>query len=342
MRRVWPLLPLALLVVGFALVGTTLSAAGRIDVTTGLVQLGIVVGLYVFVGLTGVFSFGHVAFVAIGAYVCGLLAVPVATKELLFPDLPQLLATHQLSHVPAVLVGGAGATVAALVLAPAFGRLAGLGASLATFAVLAIVYQIARNLDVVTRGQQGMQGVPAVTTIWRALAWVLVVLAIAFLFQNSRIGLQLRASREDPVAAQAVGIYVGRLRGVALVVSAFIVGIAGGVYAQLLGSFNPDTFYLDLTFLTIAMLVVGGLNSLSGAVIGSLAITILTQVLRRAETAAGRPGLTEVGFALVTIAILVLRPSGLTGGRELPYPAFLGGRRRQEAADAPAAAAPER
>ena len=79
-------------------------------------------------------------------------------------------------------------------------------------------------------------------------------------------------------------------------------------------------FYLDLTFLTLAMLVVGGVNSLSGAVIGALVLTFMSQFLRDVESALDRPGLTEVCFALLMIVILVLRPSGLTGGRELRPP----------------------
>lgn len=321
MQRLWPLPPLVLLVAGFALVGSQLSPAGQLDVITGLVQLCIVIGLYVFAGLSGVFSFGHVAYVAVGAYVAGLLSVPTDQKQLLYLDLPGWLAGFSLPSKAAILVGGAAAALIALILAPSLGRLAGLGASLATFAVLVIVHEVAINADAFTRGQQGMLAVPLETTIWSALLWTLLILASAFAFQTSRLGLQLRAAREDGVAAQAVGVHIGRLRGFALVVSAFLVGLAGGVYAQVLGSFNPDTFYLDLTFLTIAMLVVGGINSLSGAVVGSLVVTILNQVLRRLESEAGRPGLTEVGFALLAIAILIIRPGGITGGRELVLPA---------------------
>ena len=320
MRRVWPIPPLAALIVAFALVGTQLSAAGQIDVITGLVELSIVIGLYTFVGLSGVFSFGHVAYVAVGAYVSGLLAVPVDQKELLYTDLPRALASFSIPPYLAILVGGAAAAVVALVLAPALGRLAGLGASLATFAVLVIVREVAINADAFTRGQQGMLAVPLKTTIWTALGWTLAILVVAFVFQSSSIGLQLRASREDGIAAQSVGVFLGRLRAAAFVLSAFLVGIAGGVYGQSLGSFNPDAFYLDITFLTIAMLVIGGINSLSGAVIGGLLVTILSQVLRRVEADIGRPGLTEVGFAILTIVILAVRPSGLTGGREIGFP----------------------
>jgi branched-chain amino acid transport system permease protein len=323
MRRIWPLLPLALLIAAVALLGASLSPAAKSAVTTGLVQLAVVIGLYTFVGLSGVFSFGHVAFVAIGAYIGGVFAVPLASKELLYPDLPPPFAGTELSPVVAILVGGIAAGAVGVLLALVLGRLAGLSASLATFALLVIVHEVARNYAPLTRGLQGVLAVPPAITIWTALIWALIILTIAFLFQQSRLGLQLRATREDPIGAQAVGAHLGKLRGIALVLSAFLVGLAGGVYAELLGSFNPDTFYLDLTLLVIAMLVVGGMNSLSGAVVGSLVLTGLSQVLRNLESTVARPGLTEVGFALVTIGILVLRPSGITGGREVPYPRFL-------------------
>lgn len=340
-RRLPSLLPLVALILLAALVGSTFSLSGQLDVTTGLVQMCIVIGIYAFVGVTGVFSFGHVAFVAVGAYLSGLLAVPLTQKELLYPDLPGFLATAELDPLLAILAGGVAAALAGLLLAPAFGRLSGLSAALATFATLVIVFVITRNWEAVTRGTKGVLGVPKETTLWGAALWAIACLVIVFLFQSSRAGLQLRAAREDEVAARAMGVRVGLLRGAALVLSALIVGIAGGVYGQSLGSFNPDVFYLDLTFLTLAMLVVGGVNSLSGAVVGALLLTFLSQVLRDVEASLDRPGLTEVCFALILILILAVRPSGITGGRELrarlpARRARKSGEARPGAGDAPA------
>lgn len=323
LHRVWPAVPPAGLLIALALVGGMLGPSAQLDITTGLVYLSMVIGLYVFVGLSGVFSFGHVAFVGVGAYASGILAVPLASKDLLYADLPGPLATTVLTPVLAVLAGGAVAMLLALVLAPAFTRVAGLSASLALFAVLVIVNEVARNWEAVTRGTKGLLNIPLETTLVSATVWALLFLGAAQLLQTSRFGLQLRASREDDVAAAAVGIEVGRLRAAALVASAFLSGVAGGVYGQLLGAFNPSVFYLDLTFLVIAMLVVGGIRSLGGAVVGAVSITALTQVLQGVESAVERPGVTEVGFALVTLLILVLRPSGMTGGREAPIPRWL-------------------
>jgi branched-chain amino acid transport system permease protein len=330
-RQLRSFIPLVAIIVVAALIGGTFSPSGQLDVTTGLVEMCMVVGLYAFIGVTGVSSFGHIGFVAVGAYVSGVLAVPLAQKELFYSELPGFLASAQLSPLVAILVGGVGAALVGAVLAPASGRLSGLSAALATFAMLVIVHVIARNYEPLTRGTKGMIGVPQETTLWRAAVWAIIFVAVVQLFQSSRVGLQLRAAREDDVAASSVGVRVGTLRGGALILSAFLVGIAGGVYGQMLGSFNPDVFYLDLTFLTLAMLVVGGITTLSGAVIGSLVVTFMLQGLRHVEASVGRPGLTEVCFALVTILILVMRPSGLTGGRELSLPRRLRPRPRGEA-----------
>ena len=311
---------LVAIIVLVALLGGLLSRSSQLDVTTGLVQMCIVIGLYAFIGVTGVFSFGHIAFAAIGAYVAGVVAVPLAQKELLYPDLPGWLAGVEVDPLLAVLVGALAAGAAACALAPALGRVSGLSAALATFALLVIVYVIARNYEPLTRGTKGMLGVPRETTLWVAAAWAIVFVVVVERFQDSRVGLQLRAAREDDVAAGAAGARVGMLRGVALILSGVLVGLAGGVYGQLLGSFNPEVFYLDLTFVTLAMLVVGGINSLNDAVIGALVLTFISQFLRDLESALDRPGLTEVCFAVLMFAILVLRPSGLTGGRELRPP----------------------
>jgi branched-chain amino acid transport system permease protein len=340
LRRLPTLVMLAGLILLAALIGSTFSRSGQLDVTTGLVQMCIVLAIYAFIGVTGVFSFGHVGFVAVGAYLSGLLAVPLTQKELLYPDLPGFLGTAELDPLLAVLAGGAAAALVGLLLAPSFGRLSGLSAALATFAMLVIVQVVARNYEDVTRGTKGLLGVPKETTLWGAATWAIVCLVVVFLFQGSRVGLQLRAAREDEVAARAMGIRVGVLRGLALVLSAFIAGVAGGVYGQSLGSFNPDVFYLDLTFLTLAMLVVGGVNSLSGAVIGTLILTFLAQWLRDIEASLDRPGLTEVCFALILILILALRPSGITGGKELSLPLPLSRWRRASAPAAPSGAAP--
>lgn len=341
------LLLLAAVVVTVSMLGSL--GPGSLDrtVVTFLVNLILVVGLYMFVGNSGVFSFGHMSFMAIGAYTAAILVIPQETKETLFATMPGFLQDASLPPIAATLVGGAVAAAAAAVLAVPLMRISGLTAALATFAVLIIVNVVARNWKEVTNASAGMSGIPASTDVVRALLFALGALVLAFVFQQTRSCLRLRGSREDELAARAIGVGVARERGISFVLSAFVVGAAGGLYAQSLGTIQPDAFYLSLTFLTVAMLVVGGLTSLSGAVIGTLVLSAFSEVLRRFEqgidfgpvTADAPTGLREIGFALCLLAILVLRPAGIMGGREIVLPARPGEllrRLRQPHEEAPA------
>jgi branched-chain amino acid transport system permease protein len=289
----------------------------------------LVVGLYAFVGLSGVFSFGHAAFMAIGAYAVSILTIPPESKQFVLPDLPGFLADVHLDPVPATLVAGVLAALVGLVLAVPLSRLSGLTAGLATFAALVIANVVARNWQEVTHGTAGVSGIPTATTVWGALTWSLVAIAAVWALQRSRVGLRLRASREQDAAARSIGIGVARERAIAFVVSAFFAGVAGALLAMFIGSANPDAFFLNITFLMVAMLVVGGMTSLAGAVIGTIVISAAAEILRRIEGGIdlgpvelpARPGLREVGLALLMLVILVRRPDGLTHGREVGWPA---------------------
>lgn len=278
-----------------------------------LVNVVFVVGMQSFVGNSGIFSFGHVAFMAIGAYTTAIATIPQTTKKLLFPGMPELT-------MPPVLAVLAGALLAAGV-AAAVGmplmRLSGLVASLATFALLNIVYNLANNLDAVTGGSTGVAGVAQALDLPSALAWSAVALLIAWTYQRSGRALALRAAREDDVAAQSVGVLVTRERYLSFVVSAFVCGLAGGMYAQASGSFAPGSLFLVATFGYVTMLVVGGRLSLTGAVVGVVAVTAMKEALREVERTVGTPGLVEIGLSAAMLLTLLLRPLGLTGAREL-------------------------
>ena len=293
-----------------------------------VINLIVVVGLYAFVGLSGVFSFGHAAFMAVGAYAGAILVIPPETKEFVLPDLPGFLAGAHLDPLPATLAaGGARGRARARARDPS-SRLSGLTAGLATFAVLVIVNVVARNWQQVTHGTAGVGGIPTTTTVWVALAWALAAMAAVWALQRSALGLRLRASREQEPAARSIGIGVARERAAAFVVSAFFAGVAGALLGMFIGSFNPDAFFLNITFLMVVMLVIGGVTSLAGAVVGTIVISTAAELLRRLESGVdlglveipARPGLREVGLALGMLLVLVLRPEGLTGGREIAWP----------------------
>jgi branched-chain amino acid transport system permease protein len=342
LERVWPILLPCLLVVLVSVVVAPLSEVLERTVLVALVNLVLVVALFQFTGLSGVFSFGHVAFMAIGAYTAGVLTVDPFTKPFLLPDLPGVLADAHVDPAVAPFMGGLVAACVAALLAIPLMRLAGISASLVTLGVLLIVYTVAREWIAITNGTAGLSGIPTSLNVGTALAWALGAMVVAYLFQQSRVGLRLRASREDEIAASALGVHVARERGLAFVTSAFFAGAAGGLYAALIGSLTPGAFFLSLTFLTIVMLVVGGVTSLAGAVVGTIFISALSEILRRIEKGVdfglfefgGRAGLREVVLGLVMIVVLILRPKGITGGREITWPF---GRQR---AGGPASTAP--
>ncbi|MCP9486010.1 MAG: ATP-binding cassette domain-containing protein [Gaiellaceae bacterium MAG52_C11] len=319
-RHSTPVVLIALVTV-VTMLGALGSAVLQTTVVTMLINLILVVGLYVFVGNSGVFSFGQIGFMAIGAYTAATLRIPETTKNLLYPTMPDV----EVPSIVATLVAGGAAALVALVIAVPLMRLSGLVASLGTFAFLNIVYIVASNLDEVTGGSTGLGGVPASTTPYTALIWTIAVILIAWWFQQTSISLRLRGSREDEAAARAIGIGITRERTAAYVLSAFITGIGGGLFAQFYGTFNPAAFFVATTFATVAMLVVGGVLSLSGAVVGTIFISLLSEGLLRIEAGwdfglfvfPETRGLQQVAIALAMLAVLLLRPRGLTDGEEI-------------------------
>lgn len=324
-ERLWPLLALVVVLLLVTAIFSPISPALNRVVITMLINLIVVVGLYVFIGNSGIFSFGHTAFMAIGAYVTGLLTIPVETKEILFPDLP--LAHAHVSPGFAIVIGALSASFVACLVGVPIARMNRLAASLATFAVLAVVFNVGQNWQDIG-GSSGLSEVPIIVTQWTALAWACLALALAFAYQQSRWGLRLRASREDEVAARSVGVRIARERFVSLVLSAFIVGIGGGVLALNLGFFTPNLFYVGAAFVTLVMLLFGGMTSLAGAVVGTLVISAIQEVLKRIEegieigpvSVTGLQGIQNVVLSLVLIVIMIWRPLGLMQGREIPWP----------------------
>jgi len=326
MRRAAPLTQLAApatLVVIAALLGTLVSTSSEGYFIDSLVKVTIVVALYVFIGNSGVLSFGHISFVALGAWLAGVLAVPVGEKPAIMPNLAGFLRDRTVGNVPSLLLAACVGGVFALIVGLALMRLSGLAAGIATFAVLEIIHNVLRYYEKIGPGLNTFSSVPETTGLWQATIGALIAIGVAFGYQRSRAGRLLRATREDPAAASAVGISVYRQRLLAFVLSGALAGFAGGLYVHLL-PLNTETVYLELTFTTLAMLVVGGATSLWGAVVGALAVSALDSFLANAENGVDVFGGTldlPAGTRLVVVGalmaiVLVLRPSGITGGRE--------------------------
>jgi branched-chain amino acid transport system permease protein len=310
---------LSLVAAGVALIGWAGPAELTTTATTALVMVVAVIGFYIFVGNSGIFSFGHAAFMVIGAYAASLLASQPAQKRLLITGVPQFVASLHTGPVEATIIAGLLSAATAAVVSVPLMRLSGIAAALASFSLLGIVYTVAVHWDAVTNGPAGLVGIPQTTTLLSALAWSVVAIALAWQFQQLACCRRLRASREDELAARSVGIGVSGDRRYAFILSAFVMGVAGGLYAQSLGTVTPSTVYLDVTFLLVVMLVVGGVGTLSGAVVGSVLISAVSEVLSRIENGlslgglriTGPVGTREVGLAVVLLLGLILRPQGV-------------------------------
>jgi branched-chain amino acid transport system permease protein len=319
MKRLDPWLALlgpALLVAAVGVGSTFVSRANEIHFLNALVAVAIVVAIYVFVGTSGVLSFGQISFVAVGAFAAGVLTVPLESKTGVLPDLFPILRDHTVGNVAslalATAIGGAFAFLVGLPLM----RLSGLAAGIATFAVLEITHNLLREWTKIGPGATTLSLVPETTGPLQATIGALLVIAVAWLYQRSPLGRKARATREDPAAAQAVGISVHRQRLWAFTLSGALCGFAGGLYVHMLGSITTEQVYLELTFLTLAMLVVGGITSLWGAVVGALAVSGLDAWLGNAEDGFLPEGARLVVLGALMALVLILRPSGLTGGRE--------------------------
>ncbi|CAN5357804.1 branched-chain amino acid ABC transporter permease [soil metagenome] len=310
-------------VVGAALLGVLVSRSTEIYFINALVSVSMVVAIYVFVGNSGVLSFGHISFVAIGVWTAGVLSVPEQEKPAFMPYLFDFLRNTTVGNVSSLLAAGLVGGLFALLVGLPLMRLSGLAAGIATFAVLEITNNILRYYEKVGPGLNTFSSVSETTDLRQAAIGAVAVIVAAFAYQRSRFGRQLRATREDPAAARAVGVSVYRQRLGAFALSGFLAGLAGGLYVHFL-PINVDAVYLDLTFITLAMLVIGGATSLWGAVVGALAVSALDSVLANAENGlelVGRTVEVPAGTRIVVVSalmalVLILRPSGLTGGRE--------------------------
>jgi branched-chain amino acid transport system permease protein len=311
-------------VVAVGIGSTFVSAANEIYFLDALISVAIVVAIYVFVGNSGVLSFGQVSFVAVGAFAAGVMTIPLESKTGVLPQLFPILRDHTVGNVASLALAAAVGGVAAFLVGLPLMRLSGLAAGIATFAVLEITHNLLREWTKIGPGATTLSLVPETTGAVQATIGALIAMCVAFAYQRSRLGRQLRASREDAHAARGVGVSVHRQRLWAFTVSGALAGFAGGLLVHELGSITTEQVYLELTFVTLAMLVVGGVSSLWGAVVGALAVSGLNSFLIEAEDGVGAVDLPSgsrlILLGAIMATVLILRPSGITGGREFSFP----------------------
>lgn len=333
-RGLWAALALFVALLGFVfLVETRFNAYRQQLVVLVLIYAIVAVALAVTSGFTGVFSLGQIGFLAIGAYVSAVMTIPPMWKdEITLAALPPWLAKLDMSgmHPQVALLlaclaaGAVAAVVAAIVGAPLM-RLSGHYVAVATMGFLIIVYTIIVNADGFTAGSRGLSQIPGFTNAWVAFGWCAFTVYAAWRIRNAPSGRAMIAARENLLAARGIGIDVLKTRLLAFVVGAFFTGVAGALLAHQVGTIAPSQFYFQTTFLVITMVVLGGMGSVTGAVVGAAIMTVLPEYMRDLDAGISFGsiqtgplyGLSQIIISIGFILVMIFKPTGLFGDREL-------------------------
>jgi branched-chain amino acid transport system permease protein len=259
-------------------------------------------------GYMGEFSVGHAGFMAIGAYVAAILTVwlfPAGMGPILFPL--------------AVFAGGAAAAVAGLGLAfPSF-RTRGDYLAIVTLAFNMIVKSVLENLEVVG-GPRGFMGMEKLTSLAWVYVWVIVALFLARNFVYSGFGRGVLSIREDETASGLVGVHTRQVKVLTFVFSAFLAGIAGGLFAHELQFINPRSFTILKSTDMLVMVYLGGVSSLGGSILGATVYTLVLELLRSVLQMAGISQEWRLVVApLMLVLIMLRRPRGIMGMREFRF-----------------------
>ncbi|MFZ2393960.1 branched-chain amino acid ABC transporter permease, partial [Rhodoferax sp.] len=275
-----------------------------------------VLGLNLLTGTTGLISLGHSGFLAVGAYAAGIVA-----GKLGWPMLASILA------------GGLSAAVAGIIVGIPSLRLKGLYLAITTMAFAVIINHLILNGGSLTGGSEGLT-VPQPSLFGQALGaergYYYVVLAFVVVFTfitlnilRSRIGRAFLAIREHDIAAKAMGVNLVRYKLLAFMVSAFYTGIAGGLLAYYTRYLNVDSFSLLISIEALSMLIVGGLGSVSGALLGTAFIVLLNEslgfvfgLLGASFGGSGSGAAYEIKgvvYGLTIVLFLRFEPDGLMG-----------------------------
>jgi len=272
-------------------------------------------------GYMGEFSVGHAGFMAVGAYVTSVLNVWLFTSTPLFG--PAVLAPSSVIYLFPVtlLIGGiAAALVGLLVAVPSF-RTRGDYLAIVTLAVNYIVKSAVENIQSIggARGFMGMSGIvngmkETVNLPW-VMIWILisvgVTVCVIYRFVNSTYGKGIVAIRDDEIAAEIMSVNTRRMKLVAFMLSSGMAGVAGGLFAHILGYINPGTFTIMKSTEVLVMVYLGGMGSLGGSILSAIGLTVILELLRPLQV------IKWVVVPLLLILLMFFRPEGIMGHREL-------------------------
>jgi branched-chain amino acid transport system permease protein len=279
------------------------------------VNIILAVSLNLINGFTGQFSIGHAGFMAVGAYTSAMISIHLGVPwvaAMVRLGLPVPVAQGAALLV-ALLGGGAASAIAGYLVGLPSLRLRGDYLAIVTLGFGEIIRVVITNVDALGAAR-GLADIPH----WSSLFWVglgvVCVILVSLNLGRSTHGRALFAIRDDEVAAEALGVDTTRYKVLAFVLGSFFAGIAGGLFAHDQTYLNPSTFQFIKSIEVIAMVVLGGLGSVTGSVVAAVILTVLPEVLRPIRD------LRMVIYSLMLIVLMIVRPQGLFGQHELRLP----------------------
>jgi branched-chain amino acid transport system permease protein len=272
-------------------------------------------------GYMGEFSCGHAGFMAVGAYATSILNIWLFTSSNLFGDALLSPSLSLMLFPVTLLIGGAGAALVGLLVAiPSF-KTRGDYLAIITLAVNYIVKSAIENIQTIggARGFMGMRKVIDAMSETIRLPWLMIwilaftglTLVVLHRFVSSTFGKGVIAVRDDEIAAEIMSVNTQRMKLIAFMLSSGLAGIAGGLFAHVLGYINPGSFTIMKSTEIMVMVYLGGMGSLGGSVISAILFTVLMEFLRPLQV------FKWVLIPFLLIVLMMFRPEGIMGHREL-------------------------
>lgn len=297
-----------------------------------LIYAIVAVSMNLLTGFTGLFSLGQAGFMAIGAYTVAIFTIPIDARPSVYyiNGISDALANIQLPFVGALILGGLLAALAAALIGIPVLRLKSDYLAIATLGFAEIIRAIIAcpQMDRITNGSYGLKNIPGFSSVFTPFIITVICIAVMLLIINSSYGRAFKAIRENEIAAEAMGINLFKHKELSFILSSFFTGIAGGLLAIFMRSIEAKTFQVNLTYTILLMVVIGGIGSVTGSIIGAFLVNCGQEWLRFFDeplTIAGvhiplfRTGFRMVIFSILLMAVVLFYRRGIMGDNEFSW-----------------------
>ncbi len=274
----------------------TINNFYEITLATICINIILAVSLNLVTGFTGQFSLGHAGFMSIGAYVGALINMEMNSTS---------------GFLAGILAGAAAAAIVGILIGIPTLRLKGDYLAIATLGMAEIIRVVFLNMDDITNGAAGLNGIPRFTNwMWLFIFTALTIILINN-FVHSSYGRACISIREDEIAAESMGVNTTMYKVMAFAIGAFFAGIAGALYSSYFYFIKPSIFGFMKSIDILVIVVFGGMGSITGSVIAAVVLAVLTTFLQSYSE------LRMIIYALLLIVIMIFRPQGLMGTKEI-------------------------